>query len=141
MSESLLKQFISLHDGNINDFSEVESLFEALYGACGKTIYSRTYMKKIHTHLLATGTDIQLTQFRKVCIGTVEMEIRLQNEEEDKVIHFVCSFEGDKLVRAQITNCFATRHYMEDLDMFNLTERFKTAVGVCVHTIKHDTSA
>lgn len=97
-------------------------------------------MKKIHTHLLATGTDIQLTQFRKVCIGTVEMETRLQNEEEDKVIHFVCSFEGDKLVRAQITNCFATQHYMEDLDMFNLTERFKTAVGVCVHTIKHDTS-
>ena len=74
-------------------------------------------MKRMFKSDLEKCTNISIIQCRRICIGTIEVEIRITNDEIDKIEHIVCSFEGEKLVRAQITNEFDTRKYHFELDM------------------------
>ena len=131
MCEQLMRQFIYQFDGTQKDFSEIEYLFDLLFD---KTFVMTSKhgiksnlsdMKRMFTSDLEKCTNISIIQCRRICFGTVEIEIRITNDEIDKIEHIVCSFEGEKIVRAQITSEFDTRKYFYDMDMFNLVERFK----------------
>ena len=132
MCEQLMRQFIYQFDGT-KDFSEIEYLFDLLFD---KTFVMTSKhgiksnlsdMKRMFTSDLEKCTNISIIQCRRICFGTIECEIRITNDEIDKIEHIVCSFEGEKIVWAQITNEFDTRKYFYfyDMDMFNLVERFK----------------
>jgi len=131
MCEQLMKQFIYQFDGTLKDFSEIEYLFDLLFDknfvmTSKHGIRSNiSDMKRMFTSDLEKTTTYMIQSCRRICIGAIEVEIRITNDEIDKIEHIVCSFEGEKIVRAQITNEFDTRTYFYDMDMFNLVERFK----------------
>ena len=126
-----MRQFIYQFDGTRKDFSDIEYIFDLLFDknfvmTSKHGIRSKlSDMKRMFKLDLEKCTNISIIQCRRICIDTIEMEIRITNDEIDKIEHIVCSFEGEKLVRAQITNEFDTRKYFHDMDMFNLVERFK----------------
>ena len=132
MCEQLLRQFICQFDGARKDFSEVEYLFELLFdknfvmtSKHGIRSNISDMKRMFKSDLEEKRTTYMIQSCRRICIGTIEAEIRISNDEIDKIEHIVCSFEGEKLVRAHITNEFDTRKYFYDMDMFNLVERFK----------------
>jgi len=131
MCEQLMRQFIYQFDGTRKDFSEIEYIFDLLFDK-NFVMTSKhgirtniSDMKRMFKSDLEKATTYMIQSCRRICIDTIEMEIRITNDEIDKIEHIVYLVEGEQLVRAQITNEFDTRKYFYDMDMFNLVERFK----------------
>ena len=105
-----LLEYFDAFDGTTREFSEVEHLFDAVAHdeftlVIGGRTLTRDEAKDIDAGYLAKGTQVTVVEQYRDAIhqNCIDTHIRAKNgNEEENIIHVVYSFEGDKIVRAQV---------------------------------------
>ena len=122
--EASFRQYITVFDGTNREFSEVEQTkfdnlfhkdftmtiktneaYESIKDDCyyGKMI-TRDELIAIHEKSLAKGTNTTLIHFRKIGLDCLDVQFRVQNEDEDKVIRVVYTIQDGKIIWAQVVD-------------------------------------
>eukprot|EP01083_Nonionella_stella_P075502 205299_1 len=129
--EASFRQYITVFDGTKREFSEVEQTkfdnlfhkdftmtiktteaYESIKEDCyyGKMI-TRDELIAIHENLLwrrkgiiDLWTKATLIHFRKIGLDCLDVQFRVQNEDEDKVTRVVYTIEDGKIIWAQVVD-------------------------------------
>ena len=110
--EPAFRRYLAVFDGNKKDFSEVEHLFDSLYHEKmtftfkDGEIATREDMKRLHADQLSKGSKITLIHFRKIGVECIDVKMRVENEQEDIVLHKVYSLEDNKIAMGQEVDSF-----------------------------------
>ncbi|KAL7548687.1 hypothetical protein ACHAWF_011953 [Thalassiosira exigua] len=112
--ENALRQYVAAFDGRRKSFSDVKPLFDALYHE-GFTrtskegeISTRDAVEGLHADYLSRGAKLSLVHLQPIGVDCVDVQLRVESEEEKPLFRAVFSVEDGKFARATVVDSIAS---------------------------------
>ncbi|KAL7554306.1 hypothetical protein ACHAWF_017744 [Thalassiosira exigua] len=104
--EKNIISYFAAFDGTVKDFSQIESLFNAVFDdsfvQVDENTLNREQLKRIHANGLALGSKARVVSCKRTATDSIEYKVFLTNRViEDVVIHLDCKVKKGKIVRAK----------------------------------------